>query len=141
MKSPLRKSIIVNIVILVIGLIVGSQIPDLISSYQLWKNENQALEQLEKYPNEANRWLLLSQYRWLRGDEKGSFEAAQKAIELDPNYILAIEKIAYNYIDIGDLEKGKEWLEKALKVAEVHAPGQIEMIKFSLANIEKGMKP
>ena len=52
-----------------------------------------------------------------------------------------IWRIAYNYIDAGDLKQGKEWLEKALEVAEVHAPGQVEMIKFSISRIEKEIKP
>jgi len=141
MKLPHRKSLVTHFIILAIGVIVGAQIPGLISDYKFRKSEKQALKQLEKYPDEANSWLLISQYRWRRGDKEGSFEAAHKALELDPNYVLAIEKIAYNYMDMGDLKKGKEWLEKALKVAEVHAPGQIEMIKFTLSHIEKEMKP
>jgi tetratricopeptide (TPR) repeat protein len=141
MKLPPRKSFVTHIIVLAIGIIIGSQIPGVITNFRLRQQEKQALMQLEKYPNEANSWLLLSQYRWQRGDKKGSFEAAQKALELDPNYVLAIEKIAFNYINIGDTKKGIEWLEKALKVAEVHAPGEIEMIKFSLAHLKKQMKP
>lgn len=141
MKLRFKKSFLTHFIILAIGITIGSQIPGVIKNYQFRKQEKQALMQLEKHPNEANSWLLLSQYRWIRGDKKGSFDAAHKALELDPNYVLAIEKIAYNYLDIGDLKKGKEWLEKALMVAKIHAPGEIEMIKFSLAHIEQEMKP
>jgi tetratricopeptide (TPR) repeat protein len=141
MKLLFRKTYVTHFIVLAVGIIIGSQIPGLITNYHLRQQEKQALMQLAKHPSDANSWLLLSQYRWRRGDKKGSFEAAQKALELDPNYVLAIEKIAYNYIDIGDLKKGKEWLEKALRAAKIHAPGEIEMIKFSLVRIEKEMKP
>jgi len=141
MKLPPRKTITAYFVILTLGIVIGSQIPGIISDIRFRKMERQALKQLEKYPDEASSWLLISQYRWRRGDEKGSFEAAHKALELDPNYVLAIEKIAYNYWDMGELENARTWLERALKAAESHAPGQIEMIRFSLSQIEKEMQP
>ena len=141
MKLSSKKHSLIAATSLLIGIFIGSQIPGLIESYNLWRGEKNAFEQLKKSDNKANSWLLISQWRWRRGDIKGSFEAAHKALEYDPNFVLAIEKIGYNYLEIGELNNAKEWLEKALKTAAVHAPGQIEMLKFSIAHVENEMKP
>ena len=141
MTFPPKKTILTYLVVFILGVMFGSQIPGILSEYQFRKIERQAQKQIEKNPDEANSWLLVSQYRLRRGDKDGAFAAAHKALEIDPNYVLAIEAIAYNYMDLGDLNKAKEWMEKALEVAQVHAPGQIEIIKFSLSLIEKDLKP
>lgn len=141
MTLPDKKTIISYLIVFIFGALIGSQVPGIVSDYQFMKLEKQAEKQLNKYPDEANSWLLISQYRWRRGDKEGAFEAANKALAIDPNYVLAIEAIAYNYMDMGELDKAKEWMEKALKVAHRHAPGQVELIKFSLSQIEKDLKP
>lgn len=139
MTLPPKKAIFSYFIVFIFGVIAGSQVPGLLSNYQFRKLEKQAQKQLEKHPDEANSWLLISQYKWRRGDKEGAFAAANKALAIDPNHVLAIEAIAYNYMDMGELNKAKEWMEKALKVAQHHAPGRVELIKFSLLQIEKDL--
>jgi len=141
MKLKSKKNLITIIASVIVGILIGSQIPGLIDNYKWWQGEKLALEQLEKSVNKADSWVLISQYRWRRGNEKGSFEAAHKALEYDPNNVMAIEKIAFNYLDMGDFQNSKIWLEKALKVAEIYAPGQIAILKVSLTHVENQMKP
>ena len=141
MKFPSKKILLTAVVSVFIGILIGSQIPGLVKRYNLWQGEKRAFEQLENSVNKADTWVLISQYRYLRGDEKGSIEAALKALEIDPHHVIALEKIAFNYLEMGDLEKSKIWLEKALKEAEIYAPGQVEILKVSLTHIENQMKP
>lgn len=137
MKFKLRKNVLVNLLMLFIGIVIGLQIPGLISDYTIRRKEQQVLKQINAFPNDSNNWFVVSQYRWMRGDRAGSFEAAQKALEVDPDNILAIEKIAYNFIEMGDVDQGKIWLEKALTVAAVHAPARTEMIRMTLSQLDK----
>lgn len=123
------------------GILNGSQIPNFIDSYKWRQGEKQAIEQLEKSVNKADSWVLISQYRWRRGDGKGSIEAVYKALEIDPNHGMALEKIAFNYLDMGDLRNSKVWLEEALKAAEIYAPRQVEILKVFLTHVENQMKP
>ena len=133
----IKKGHITNLVVLCIGIAIGIQIPTLISDYNARKSEKKVMEQIALFPKDSNNWLLICQLRWLRGDRAGSFEAAQRALELNPNNILAMEKIAYNYIETGDLDHGKEWLEKALTAAAVYAPARTDMLRMTLTQIEK----
>ncbi len=141
MNPKSKKTPLTIIASLIVGILIGSQIPGLIDNYKWRQGEKQALEQLEKSQNKADSWVLISQYRWRRGDEKGSLKAAQKALELDPNHVMALEKIAFNYLDMGDFQNSKIWLIKALKSAETHAPGQVEILKVSLTHVEYQMRP
>lgn len=136
-----KKTLITIIASLIVGILIGSQIPGLVDNYKWRQGEKQALEQLEKSENKADSWVLISQYRWRRGDEEGSLDAAHKALELDPNHVMALEKIAFNYLDMGDFQNSKIWLIMALKAAEIHAPGQVEILKVSLTHVENQMKP
>lgn len=140
MKFKIKKSQMLNLIMLFLGIVIGLQIPGLISDYRIRKKEQWILQQIELFPKDSNNWLVVSQYRWLRGDRTGSFEAARKSLEVNPNNILAIEKIAYNYIELGDLDQGKSWLEKALKVAAVHAPARTDMIRLTLSQLDKGSR-
>lgn len=133
----IKKGHITNLVVLFIGIAIGIQIPTLVSDYNSRKSEQKVMEQIALFPKDSNNWLLVSQFRWLRGDRAGSFEAGRKAIELNPNNILAMEKMAYNYIEMGDLDHGREWLEKALSAAAVHAPARTDMLRMTLSQIEK----
>lgn len=141
MNTTSKKTLVTIIASLIVGILIGSQIPSLIDNYKWRQGEKQTLEQLKKSENKADSWVLISQYRWRRGDEKGSLEAAHKALELDPNHVMALEKIAFNYLDMGDFQNSKIWLQKALKSAETHAPGQVEILKVSLTHVENQMKP
>lgn len=141
MNPKSKKTLITIIVSLIVGILIGSQISSLVDNYKWRQGEKQALEQLEKSENKADSWVLISQYRWRRGDEKGSFEAAYKALELDPNHVMALEKIAFNYLDMGDFQNSKIWLKRALRAAEIHAPGQVEILRVSLTHVENQIKP
>ena len=141
MKYLSKKILLTAVASLLIGILIGSQIPGLVERYNLWQDEKRAFVQLENSVNKADSWVLISQYQYRRGDEKGSLEAAHKALELDPNHVMALEKIAFNYLDMGDLQNSKVWLVKALKAAETYAPGQVEILKVSLTHVENQMKP
>ncbi len=141
MSLPSKKTVFSYLIIFSLGAFLGYQVPGLRSEYQHKRLEKQAQNQLEKYPDEADSWLLLSQYKWRRGDQEGAFATVHKALEIDPNCVLAIQAVAHYYMDLNELPKAQEWMEKALKVAQVHSPGQIEIIKFSLEQIEKDLKP
>lgn len=133
----LKRSHVSNLIVLCIGIAIGIQIPTLISDYNVRKSEKKVMEQISLFPEESNNWLLLCQFRWLRGDRSGSFDAAKKALELNPHNILAMEKIAYNYIEMGDIDHGKEWIGKALTEASVYAPARADMLRLTLSQIEK----
>ena len=141
MKLPSKILFLTAVASLFIGVLIGSQIPGLIERYHLWQGEKLAYEQLENSANKADSWVLIGQYRYRRGDKKGSIEAAHKALELDPNHVMALEQIAYNYLEMSDFPNSKIWFEKALKMAEIHAPGQVEILKVSLTQVENQMKP
>ena len=81
----------------------------------MWQGEKRAFDQLETSVDKSNSWVLISQYRWQRGDEEGSFDAAHKALEINPNNVIAIEKIAFNYLDLGDYKKCKNMVKKSTK--------------------------
>ena len=123
------------------GILIGSQIPGLAERYNLWQDEKRVFEQLKNSVNKADSWVLISQDRYRRGDKKGSIEAAHKALELDPHHVIALEKIAFNYLEMGDFQNSKMWLEKALKEAEIYAPGQVEILKVSLTQVKNQIKP
>ena len=141
MNLPSKKLSLTAVTFLIIGILIGSQIPGLIERYNLWQGEKRAFEQLEISENKADSWVLISQYRYRRGDEKGSIEAAHKALEINPHHVIALEKIAFNYLEMGNLENSKIWLEKALKEAEIYAPGQVEILKIFLTPVKNQMKP
>lgn len=141
MKLNSKKNSLTIIVSLIVGILVGSQIHSLIDRYRLWQGEKRAFDQLETSVDKSNSWVLISQYRWQRGDEEGSFDAAHKALEINPNNVIAIEKIAFNYLDLGDFKNAKIWLKKALSAAEIHAPTKIGIYEVSLTHIENQMKP
>jgi tetratricopeptide (TPR) repeat protein len=141
MKFPSKNILLTAVSSLFLGILLGSQVPGLIERYNLWQGEKQAFEQLENSVNKADSWVLISQYRYRRGDKKGSIEAAHKALEFDPHHVVALEKIAFNYLEMGDLENSKIWLEKSLKEAEIYAPGQVEILKVSLTQVRNQMKP
>ncbi len=141
MKFPSKKLSLTAVASLFIGILIGSQIPGLVERYNLWQGEKRAYEQLDNSVNKADSWVLISQYRYRRGDDEGSIEAAHKALEIDPHHVIALEKIAFNYLEMGDFENLKIWLEKALKEAEIYAPGQVEILKVSLTQVKNQMKP
>lgn len=141
MKFLSKKLLLTAVTTLLLGIIIGSQIPSLVERYNLWQGEKRAFKQLENSVNKADSWVLISQYRYRRGDEEGSIEAAHKALELDSHHVIALEKIAFNYLEMGDLENSKIWLEKALKEAEIYAPGQVEILKLALTQVKNQMKP
>ena len=141
MEFPSKKLLLTAVISLLIGILLGYQIPGLVDRYHLWQGEKLAFEQLENSVNKADSWVLISQYRYRRGDKKGSIEAAHKALELDPHHVIALEKIAFNYLEMDDLENSKIWLEKALKEAEIYAPGQVEILKITLTQVRNQMKP
>ena len=98
MKFPSKNILLTAVSSLFLGILLGSQVPGLIERYNLWQGEKQAFEQLENSVNKADSWVLISQYRYRRGDKKGSIEAAHKALEFDPHHVVALEKIAFNYL-------------------------------------------
>ena len=141
MKKPDSRTIFIYLSILVVGIVIGSQIPSVRTHIKNRESERQALKQIEKAPNDPNNWLLVSMSRWRKGDQKGSFDAIKKALELDPNYVIAMETMAFNYMDLGQYQDAEKWLKRALETAKSHAPGEIEKLKFALSTVQKEIDP
>ena len=110
----LKRTEWVHVIVLFIGVVIGIQVPTLISDYKTRQYERDVFEQIKRFPKDSNNWMMLSQLRWLRGDKDGAIQAAKKALELNPENILAMEKIAYTYVEQGDVVNGKKWLQRCL---------------------------
>ncbi len=141
MKITNRKNFLIYLGILIIGIIIGAQLPSLKSYLDNRVFEKQILTQLDESPEDPSNWLLVSISKWRKGDQNGSVEALQKALALDPNYVYAMETMGFNYMDIGNYKDAEKWFEKALKTAKSHAPAEIEKLKFALECVKKGIGP
>ncbi len=141
MKTPNKKDSLIYLCILISGIILGAQLPSLKTYLDNRVFEKGVLAQLDENPEDPSNWLLVSISKWRKGDQKGSLEAIQKALELNPNYVYAMETMGYNYMEIGKYKDAEKWFEKALKAAKSHAPGQIEKLTFLLECTKKGIGP
>jgi len=137
MKGLNKRSAVIYICIFVAGILVGAQIPSLKSYFQNMKYDRQALKQIEEDPNDPNNLLLLATLKWRSGDHEASFKEIRKALEINPNYVIGIETMGFHYMELEQYGEAKKWLTLALEKARVHAPGEVEKLRFALATIPK----
>ena len=70
-----------------------------------------------KYPREKRVHVNLARYYEKKGLNHRAIEEYNKALELDPNYGVALYKIAYRYADIGDYAKAIEYFKQYAAVS------------------------
>lgn len=85
-------------------------------------NYEEAISNLQKILFLTNDELLKSDvynnigyYQLRSGDYKKSITNFHKALQIDPNYGFAYDNLGYSLIQMGQLEEGKQQLEKASK--------------------------
>lgn len=114
MNKRYKKSILIYLGVFLCGIIIGSQIPSFKTYLKNRKLDEQAQKQLARNPEDPNNWVLIGMSKWRKGDKEGSLSAIQKALDLDPNYVYAMEIMAFNFMDVGNYEDAEKWLIRAL---------------------------
>ncbi len=82
------------------------------------KEWNKLERQVNASPSPQNFTNLAQLYRAAGRNEK-EFEALQKALKLDPNYVPALENMGSYYKRMGDYDKAVEVFQKALELARI----------------------
>lgn len=63
----------------------------------------------------AHIYNNIGYYQIRKGDILRSVSSFQKSLEIDPDYGYANDNLGYAFIKLGELEKGKEYIERALE--------------------------
>jgi len=87
-------------------------------------------QRAEKFPKEKGIFYSLGNYYRNRGIFDKAIKEYNKALELDPNYGMVHNELAYLYLDIGDFSKAVEHLKKYVSLS----PGEANPLD-SLAEV------
>jgi len=90
-------------------------------------------EALEILPDHPSLLQNLAVICGLRGDEERSRALVQRAVEVDPDYVIGRCQMARYAVDKGELEEAEQWLEPVIKREAFHIP---EFIAFCEARID-----
>jgi tetratricopeptide (TPR) repeat protein len=70
----------------------------------------------EKFPKEKENFYNLGNYYWNRGELDKAIKEFNKALELDPNYGMARNMLAYTYLNMEDFSKAIEHFKKYVSI-------------------------
>lgn len=66
----------------------------------------------------AARYYIDAEKTYIEGDYRGSIQILEKAVQEDPDYALAYLKMAENYLYLGEYDKNRLYLQKALALVD-----------------------
>ena len=111
--------------VLVLGLAVGYQIPQLVDTYKLNEDVRQIERQITKSPDDPTDWFSLGATRHWAGDQEGALEAYARALELDPKNLQTFRQMGSLHLESGDHVTAEKWFQDALELAEKHFPDEV----------------
>jgi len=92
------------------------EILNLLKQNKLEEAQNKISALLKKYPNEPEYYNLQALFETLKKDTTAAQQSYEKAIKLDPKNILAHLGASKLALDSGQLDKAKEYANKALAI-------------------------
>jgi putative PEP-CTERM system TPR-repeat lipoprotein len=92
------------------------EVLNLIKQNKLEEAQNKTTSLLKQYPNEADYYNLKALLETVKKDTTAAQQSYEKAITLEPNNILAHLGSAKLFLENGQLDKAKEYANKALAI-------------------------
>ena len=92
------------------------EVLNLLKQNKLEEAQNKISALLKKYPNEPEYYNLQALFETLKKDTTAAQQSYEKAIKLDPKNILAHLGASKLALDSGQLDKAKEYANKALAI-------------------------
>jgi tetratricopeptide (TPR) repeat protein len=74
-------------------------------------------ELTDKYPDDKRGFALLGRHFWNQDDRPSALRATRRALELDPDYVTALNMTAYIYAEMDSIEQAVACLERYAAVA------------------------
>jgi serine/threonine protein kinase/tetratricopeptide (TPR) repeat protein len=98
-------------------------------------------ELVQKYPKEKKAYVVVAQYLRTKGSYAEAEAACKKALELDPNFGLALNEIAYLFMDKQDYETAIRYFERYASVAPGDANPYDSMAEayFRMGNLDEAI--
>jgi serine/threonine protein kinase/tetratricopeptide (TPR) repeat protein len=96
----------------------------------------------EKYPKEKRVYYLLSGYYPRQKESQKRIEFIQKCLELDPNYVSALNELAYTYMELEKYDEALVYLKRYATVSPGD-PNPFDSIGdayFLMGNLEESIK-
>jgi len=97
------------------------------SAADIAADSNQKLDKITTGSPDAVRYYVEAEKYYIQGDYKASVQVLEKAVREDPNYAIAFWKMADNYGYLGEHDKQRIYLQKALALVD-HASEKDRLI-------------
>ena len=119
---------------------------------QLWRNCGAALSDLQKLseaegcfvtacdlaPDTADLWYVLAQCRERRGDHRPAYQAATRAIELDPSHVEALNLLGSLLRELGEVDLARRTHEQVLQTSRAHPARSAAQINLGILAAAQG---
>jgi serine/threonine protein kinase/Tfp pilus assembly protein PilF len=89
-----------------------------LSEAEIARDTGQRLDKITTSSLEAVRYYIEAERYYIQSDFRASIQALERAVREDPNYALAYLKMAEDYIYLGEYDKHRECLQKALTLVD-----------------------
>lgn len=118
MKNPGWKVISSYVGVLVVGLLLGSQLPALNRRIQIYLDIHQIQHQVGEEPKNPVNWVSLGVLYGDLGDRENEEASYKKALEFDSSDAFALEGLGYLSYRFHDLNAAESWFTAALQAAQ-----------------------
>lgn len=122
---------------IIVGVVIGYQIPAVVAKYRINTEIKLAESQIERNPNNTDDWLFLGMVKHQNADDKGALAAYKQALELNPLNLQAYRSMGDLYATQGNLKEAEKWFKDALQIAIKHYPAEVYDSELFLKYVER----